>query len=244
MQGAPVTPATAPAGTPIPSPPPPPPPQQGAAATTTPAATGGPVTAADVAGIRARRSEISNQIENVTSRRNAIAAQLRAATPGADRAGLESRLAQLDKRIVDLEKQLDATGMQLADARALAATATVPATQTGKGTMDSDQITAVTIIFTLAVLTPLAIAWARAITRRARHATERPSPELNARLERMEQGIDAIAVEVERISEGQRFVSKLLGEGPAKPVAVGQARQPGQHSAVQVPPPGGGSRTA
>lgn len=33
-----------------------------------------------------------------------------------------------------------------------------------------------------------------------------------ARLERMEQAIDSIAVEVERISEGQRFTTKLLSE--------------------------------
>lgn len=33
------------------------------------------------------------------------------------------------------------------------------------------------------------------------------------RLERIEQAIEAIAVEVERISEGQRFVTKLLAEG-------------------------------
>ncbi|HKR10146.1 MAG TPA: hypothetical protein VJS39_13215, partial [Gemmatimonadaceae bacterium] len=32
------------------------------------------------------------------------------------------------------------------------------------------------------------------------------------RLQRLEHGMDAIAVEVERISEGQRFVTKLLSE--------------------------------
>lgn len=32
------------------------------------------------------------------------------------------------------------------------------------------------------------------------------------RLERMERGIEAIAIEVERISEGQRFVTNLLAE--------------------------------
>lgn len=32
------------------------------------------------------------------------------------------------------------------------------------------------------------------------------------RLERIEQAIEAMAVEVERISEGQRFVTKLLAE--------------------------------
>ena len=33
-----------------------------------------------------------------------------------------------------------------------------------------------------------------------------------ARLERMEQAIDSIALEVERIAEGQRFTTKLLSE--------------------------------
>jgi hypothetical protein len=32
-------------------------------------------------------------------------------------------------------------------------------------------------------------------------------------MERLEQGVEAIAIEVERISEGQRFVTKLLSEG-------------------------------
>ena len=32
------------------------------------------------------------------------------------------------------------------------------------------------------------------------------------RQEKLEQAVDAIAVEVERISESQRFISKLLGE--------------------------------
>jgi hypothetical protein len=36
--------------------------------------------------------------------------------------------------------------------------------------------------------------------------------EVSSRLERIEQAVDAIAVEVERISEGQRFTTKLLSE--------------------------------
>lgn len=35
---------------------------------------------------------------------------------------------------------------------------------------------------------------------------------LEARLERMEQAIDAMAVEMERVSEGQRFTTKLLSD--------------------------------
>ena len=37
-------------------------------------------------------------------------------------------------------------------------------------------------------------------------------PEVSSRLERMEQAIDSIAVEIERISEGQRYTTKLLSD--------------------------------
>jgi hypothetical protein len=65
-------------------------------------------------------------------------------------------------------------------------------------------ITVATIIIGL----PLARAFARRMDRRG----AAPAPELNQRLDRMEQAIEAVAVEVERISEGQRFVTRLLAE--------------------------------
>jgi hypothetical protein len=45
--------------------------------------------------------------------------------------------------------------------------------------------------------------------------------EVAARLERMEQAIDSVALEVERISEGQRFTTKLLSEGKGASGASG-----------------------
>ncbi len=43
-------------------------------------------------------------------------------------------------------------------------------------------------------------------------ATPAIPSDVSARMERMEHAIDAIAVEIERISEGQRFTTKLLAE--------------------------------
>jgi len=45
-------------------------------------------------------------------------------------------------------------------------------------------------------------------------AKARPAfnPETDQRLARIEQAVDAIAVEVERISEGQRFTTRLLSD--------------------------------
>ena len=40
---------------------------------------------------------------------------------------------------------------------------------------------------------------------------------MSPRLDRLEQGMDAVAIEIERISEGQRFTNKLLGDMKALP---------------------------
>jgi hypothetical protein len=62
---------------------------------------------------------------------------------------------------------------------------------------------------------PLARAYAKKIERG--NDTARVPSDVSARLERMEQAIDSIAVEVERISEGQRFTTKLLAERSGAP---------------------------
>jgi hypothetical protein len=73
-----------------------------------------------------------------------------------------------------------------------------------------------TAFFATTIILGLGIPLVRAYIRRRDRQDALPSasPEVVQRLERMEQAIDAIAVEVERISEGQRFTTKLLSERP------------------------------
>ncbi len=77
---------------------------------------------------------------------------------------------------------------------------------------------------TIAIIA-LGIPIIRAITKRlergSQAALQQPSPEVLSRLERIEQGVDAIAVEVERIAEAQRFSAKLMADQkkPALPHA-------------------------
>ena len=70
------------------------------------------------------------------------------------------------------------------------------------------------VLFIMVGVTIIGAPIARAIARRIEKGTGGSSGGLPndaaARLERMEHAIDAIAVEVERIAEGQRFTSKLL----------------------------------
>ncbi|MEP6733050.1 MAG: hypothetical protein ABJE10_20575 [bacterium] len=71
-------------------------------------------------------------------------------------------------------------------------------------------IIAVSSIPIIAIGLPLVRAYAARLNRMP-VASAVPT-EIASRLERMEQAIDSIAIEVERISEGQRFTTKLLAE--------------------------------
>ena len=89
--------------------------------------------------------------------------------------------------------------------------------------MNPGQLTAITIVGTIFVLFPLAMAMARNMWRRgSRHEPPPVSQESVQRMERLEQAVDAIAIEVERVSEGQRFMTRLLTEGAAQVLPVGQ----------------------
>ena len=58
---------------------------------------------------------------------------------------------------------------------------------------------------------PLARAFARRMDRRASGPAQIPG-EITTQLTQLNQAVDAIALEVERISEGQRFTTRLLSE--------------------------------
>ena len=68
--------------------------------------------------------------------------------------------------------------------------------------------------FVMVAVTAIGVPLAKAYARRIERGPLQPTlpPDMTARLERMEQAIDSIAIEVERISEGQRFTTKLLAE--------------------------------
>lgn len=180
-----------------------------------------PRSSQDIAALRERRGELSDQLVSAAERRAAIADQLKTAE-GADRSGLEQRMAVLDKRILQLESDIAETGQQLTSAPAgLIAASEAPFA----GFIQPHMVEKVSIMFTLFVLAPIAVSIAWAIFRR----TMKPSPkqveggDRGERLERLENAVDAIAVEIERISEGQRFVTRLLTE--QSPNAALGARQ-------------------
>ncbi|HLA90236.1 MAG TPA: hypothetical protein VJL28_07400 [Gemmatimonadaceae bacterium] len=76
-----------------------------------------------------------------------------------------------------------------------------------------EEIAVVAIVF--GVFGMIGFPIARAFARRIEGARQAPAAlpsDVAERLDRIERAVEAVALEVERISEGQRFVTKLLAE--------------------------------
>lgn len=174
-----------------------------------------PLSLGDVRWLRARRAELLEQLSSANDRREDITGEL-AGAEGTNRAGLEQQLAIVDQRIVQLESEIAQTeGILTAAPSGFLATAEPPTYSRGP---DSDAWVAIPVMLIMFVAFPLVFAHARRIWKRAPAA--RINPEEAGRLERIEQAVEAIAIEVERVSEGQRFVTKLLSDTSRTPLSL------------------------
>lgn len=192
------------------------------------------LTARDVAALRSRGAELSNQLMSATGRRASVQQSLRKALgTGADQAGLEQRLGVLDARIVRLESDIDENGRLLSSLSANRIAGTQPSFPgffNSSRNRAMDNLVPMVVVFTIFVLTPIAISISRMFWRRGSLPKHVPqSPENAQRLERIEQAIDSIAIEIERVSEGQRFVTRLMSERQS---ALGAGQQPAQPISV------------
>lgn len=185
---------------------------------TLPATTAAPLTRRDIAALRERREELSNQLISASERRARVAKQLEGVPPGPVRSGLEQRITVLDNRIAQLESDIATTGQQLTSAPAgLVATTS----DSWKFALNSDNLMAISNVFIIFVLAPLAFSAARMMWKRGNRIPLTPASIENSRkLDQLQQAIDTIAIEVERVSEGQRFVTRLLSETPNAAIAA------------------------
>jgi hypothetical protein len=164
-----------------------------------------------VAQLQAQREELSDQLTSVSSRRTDLAEELSTTTDVAARAGLQDRLRVLDQRIIQLETDLASTGRQLSSAPSDVVASTEDDSQSGVGDQFDDGFMAGGL--SALVLIPIAVFFARQRWRRpTKSLPAQLGSESAQRLERLEHGMEAIAIEIERVSEGQRFVTKLLSE--------------------------------
>jgi hypothetical protein len=163
----------------------------------------------DVRNLMRQRDAISDQLTNVSERRSELSTELQGTVDGVARTGLEQRISLLDKRILQLETDLATTGQQLALAPASLVSSTEEPSRSGDDE-DFAKGLAVGGVPVLAVMAVVLLASRRRARRGGPNAQAQLPQEALQRLERLEHGMEAIAIEIERVSEGQRFVTKLL----------------------------------
>lgn len=175
------------------------------------------------------RTAIRGELSVLENRRDEISGQLQnPMVSGANRSGLERRIEQIDARISTLEAQLSDVDAMMARSIGTASTL-LPARQPppGRPTQGGDDpFIVIGALFMLCVALPLAIAYARRIWRRSGDAIASIPADIAARLGRIEQNVDTVALEVERIGESQRFITRAFSEerglkpGAAEPVVA------------------------
>jgi hypothetical protein len=176
-------------------------------------------------GFRAQRRELARQLEWLEEKRSELQGQLQEpGIAGADRTGLEQRISELDQRISAIDKQMGATEVELSRAAAVPGAAVDPMPAMGMRSFGPPtEAYVLGAIFMFVVLLPLSIALARRIWRRSAAAVAALPKDLAAQLSRLEQAVESIAIEVERIGEGQRFMSKIMVEGGSRALGQGAA---------------------
>lgn len=192
-----------------------------------PGVTGPSLTGAQLEALNTRKSILTGELTSLTQRREALSVQVRNAN-GLDRVGLERQLRQADQLIIQTQADLDATIRQQAGAPVTATTVQPPQQIIVRRNED---VAMMGILASTLLLFPFVIVMARRLLRRSVQPTVPAEwKDTPARIERLEQAVDTVAIEVERISEGQRFITKLLMEAPiavsASPRALGAGEVP------------------
>lgn len=185
-----------------------------------------PQTAQEVQGLHARRDLLRDQLVRATNRREELVGQMNVGMSDDLRVGMQQRLTLLDQRILEIERDQATTEQLLSNAppELLAMTESSPSQG---GMMGEDEAAAVAF-FTFGLGLALAVIVGRWRRRRAlRRGGATPIPAVqDRRFDQLTQAVDAIAEEVERIGEGQRFVTQLLSERRAAPALSDEARRP------------------
>ena len=175
------------------------------------------------------RAALHEQLAQLQDQREEVSEQLQEPmVGGSDRAGLSRRIENLDSRIALLDRQIadvDRAIAQAAAAPGARVTSQDARPNPPEPSPPDETFIVLGSLFILAVLLPMTIAYARRVWRRGAQVAADLPRDIIERLTKMDQNIDAIAIEVERIGESQRYLTRVVAEqqtalpaGPAKPV--------------------------
>jgi hypothetical protein len=180
---------------------------------------------------KAQRRELTRQMEELDGKRSQLSQQLQdPQVTGADRKGLETQVGDVDSRISSLNKGISDADAQVAKAAGIPGAAIDLPEPPRSGPPDEAWVLGG--MFIVVVLLPISIAYARRIWRKGGQVIAAFPKEIAERMNRVEQIVESTAIEVERIGEGQRFMTRVLTENTAPGLQIGVGQQP---SAVSPP---------
>jgi hypothetical protein len=177
--------------------------------------------------LRAKREVLGDQMSRLLNRRNTVSERLNGPNVGpAEKVALEQHIQELNTRIIDMEKQLHAADAEVAAAAGVPGAAMPEPRPPNAG--PPEEMLVIGTVFTGIALVIVALAYARRLWKGATTVVAQIPAAFEARFTRFEQSLDAVAIEIERVSEGQRFLTKVLAEqssralgaGPAQPVEI------------------------
>jgi len=176
--------------------------------------------------MEAARREVQQELTELQAQRAGLDVAIRSEGPGPGRAAIQVRIDRLDREIREMERALENLSARTpGDAQTRQRPTFTETRSPNLPDFRQQRIDPVPIIGTtlgiLFVAFPLALTISRYIWKRS---TSAPSPALSAeqarRFDRLEQSVDAIAIEIERISENQRYLTRVLADSK-QPASVG-----------------------
>lgn len=164
------------------------------------------------------QAELQQKLATAIAARDVTQGKLDVATSTRERASLTRQLAAENKTIGDLQNNI--AKIQAGEdkvAAKLAGGTLVPPNPPPNSSDIPPTTMIVSVMSILFIGFPLSIAFARIMYKRAVHNLSAPKPaplaaDATRRFDQLEQAVDSIAIEIERISEGQRYLTKVLSE--------------------------------
>lgn len=189
----------------------------------------GPGRAAQSAGTAAENAQLDAQLELAAKQAALRSLQAQAGGPPVEGVPGASRRPSGPRNTVIIEQDGKKTVLENPTPQQLAQAGigtAVPGARSDRPDVSGWQLVALTgsIVFGIVAVLYLFLAPRRQFLWGTPQA-QGPNDEFANRMARIENAIESVAVEVERISESQRFASRVLSEGPAMPVADAAQRE-------------------
>jgi hypothetical protein len=176
--------------------------------------------------LRQQATDLAQQLAGLKAQRVVMDRQLRSSNIDAGAlARLTLKRDNVVEQIVQVEGDLASVRAQIASKQGLPSERIsgdgqiiIPPPQIinrgGGRDVDPEMVIGMSFALLMDIAIPMSIAFARRIWSGQPQAPAPKIDEIAPRLDRLEHAVDAIAIEIERISEGQRFVTKVLAERP------------------------------